>query len=73
MPPSKAALAGIAIQLVGLGIVGHEKVGPPVAVIIQHGHAQRFAGGVANPGRLGNVRESPPSQIVKQPRPLTFV
>ena len=69
----KTAFPGVAIQFVGLRIVGHEKVRPPVAVIVQHGHAQRLAGRVADTCRLGNVLESPAAQIVIQARPRAFV
>ena len=33
------AVALIAIELVGLGVVGYEKVGPAVAIVVEHGDA----------------------------------
>jgi hypothetical protein len=38
----KSAVMLIAIQLVGLGVVGHQKIGPSVFVVVEHRDTQRF-------------------------------
>ena len=46
------AVPVVAIELVGLGVVGDEEVGPAVAVVVEHGDAERLAGGIADAGLL---------------------
>ena len=53
----KRAVSQVAIQLVGLGVVGDEQIGPAVAIIVEDGDAERFAGGVAQAGLLGYIFE----------------
>ena len=36
----KASVTQIAIELVGLGIVGDEQIGPTVMIVVEHGHTQ---------------------------------
>ena len=36
------AVPHVAVQLVGLRVVGHYQVGPAVVVVVEHGHAERF-------------------------------
>ena len=47
------AVAVVSIQLVRLRIVRDEDVGPAVAVVVQHGDAQRLARGIADAGLAG--------------------
>src|ERR1051326_362370 len=63
----ESAVAQIAIELVGLGIVGHEEVGPAIAIEIEHGHAEGLAGGIAEPGALAGFLEASATEVVVQP------
>ena len=47
------AVAVVSIELVRLRVVGDEEVGPAVAVVVDHGDAQRLARGIADAGLAG--------------------
>src|SRR5258707_1327745 len=51
----KLSVAQVAVELIGLGIVGYEEVGPAVLIIIEHGDAERFGGGVKQAGLGGDI------------------
>ena len=63
----ESAVALIAIELVGLGVVGDEQVGPAVAIVVEHGDAERFRTGVEDAALGGDVFESSVAAIVKEP------
>ena len=67
------AVAVVAVQLVGLRIVGDEQIRPAVAVVIEHRDAQRLAGGIADAGLLGHILELAVAQIVIQLRRRALV
>ena len=61
---AERAVAIVAIELVGLRVVGEKKVRPAVVVVVEHGDAERFRRGVAEAGFLRHVFESAIAAIV---------
>ncbi len=61
------SVAEIAIQLVGLCVVGDEQVGPTVVVEIEHRHAERFGIAVENAAACRDVFKRAVAAIVKEP------
>ena len=59
------ALPVIAVQFVGLGVIGDEDIGPTVAVVIENCDPERLTGGVADAGFFGNVFKPAAAQIMK--------
>ncbi len=66
-------LAPVAVQLVGLGVVGDEEVRPAVVVVVEHGHAQRLGVGVAQPRLDRDVLEGAVPAVAVQDRALPLV
>ena len=69
----ECAIALIAIELVGLRVVGYEQIGPAVAIVIEHGDAQRFRAGVKDAALGSDVLKSSIAAIVKKPASLAAV
>ena len=69
----KGAVVIVVVKLVGLGVVGHEKVQPAIVVVVEQGHTQRFAGGIVEAGAPGYVFKSSVAPIVKERRAFAFV
>src|SRR5438067_1717504 len=69
----KGAVLVIAIKFIRLGIVGDKNIGPAVAVVVEHGHAQRFAGSLADTGLLSDVFKFTAAGIVVQLRLRAFI
>jgi hypothetical protein len=63
----------VAIELVRLGVVGHDDVGPAVLVVIQQRNTERLRAGVENSGRRGDVLEGTVAAIAEQPAGFTAV
>ena len=63
----EGAVAQIAVELVGLRVVGDQEVRPAVAVVIEQGHAQRFRSGVEDAALGGDILERAVAAIAKQP------
>ncbi len=62
----EGAVAVVAIELVGLGVVGEEEIGPAVVVVINDGDAESFGGGIGEAGFFGGVFESAVAAIVPE-------
>jgi hypothetical protein len=63
----KRSVARIAVELIGLRVIGDKQVGPAIQVIVEHRHPQRLRAGVEQ-SRLGcDILESAAAQIAKQP------
>src|SRR5262249_249561 len=60
----EGAVTIVAIELVGLGVVGEEQVGPAVVVVVEHGDAERFGSGLSESGFLRYVRKSYDSPFI---------
>src|ERR1700678_460755 len=56
----------IAIQLVGLGIVRDQQVGPTIVLVVQKGDAERFGTGIENAAGRSGVFEGPCGGIVEE-------
>ena len=61
------AVAQVAIELVGLRVVGDEQIRPAVLVVVEHRHAQRFRAAVEDAARRGDVLERAVAAVVEQP------
>ena len=57
-PLLEGPVALVAVEAVGLGVVGHRQVRPAVAVEVEGGHAQRLAAVVEEAGVLRHVLEA---------------
>ena len=69
----KRAVAVVAKKLVRLGVVGEQKVGPAVVVVIEHGDAESFRGRVAESRLLCDVFKRAVAAIVPQAHGRAFV
>ena len=63
----------IAIEFVGLRIVGHQQVRPAVLIVIKHRHAERFRAAVENPAAGGDILKRSVAAIVKQPASIAAI
>src|SRR5581483_4738601 len=70
---AEGAVAVVVVQLVGLGVVGKEQVGPAMVVVIQNGHAQRLGGGVGEASPLRGILERAVTAIVPKAHGSAFV
>ena len=61
-------IAAVAIELVRLGVVRHEQIGPAVQVEVEHGDAERLRGRIEQPRRGGHVFEGPVALVAIEPR-----
>ena len=61
------AVALVAVELVGLRVVGDQQIRPAIAIVIEHGDAQRFGRGVEDAALGGDVFERAIAAIAKQP------
>ena len=57
----------VVVELVALGVVGDGEVRPAVHVVINHRHAQRFAGRVVDARLLGDVFEAAITEVMEEP------
>jgi hypothetical protein len=62
----ESAVAIVAIELVGLGVVGEEEIGPAVIVVVNDGDTESFGGGIAEAGFVGDVLEGAVAAIVPE-------
>src|ERR1700730_16303139 len=69
----EGAVVVVAVELVGLGVVGYQQIEPGVVVVIHQRYAQGLAGRIEETCSLGSVFESAISPVVVQPRALAFV
>src|SRR5258707_208932 len=69
----EGAVAIVAIELVGLGVVGEEKIGPAVVVVINDGDAESFGSEIRETGFFGDVFESAVAAIVPEADGGAFV
>src|ERR1019366_3499410 len=69
----KGTVLVVAVELVGLRVVGDEEVGPAVAVVVEEGDAQGLTGGVSEAGPLGDIFELAVAQIVVELRRCPLV
>ncbi len=61
------AVAPVAIEVVGAGVVGHEQVEPAVVVEVEEGHPEAVeAAGVRHPGLPAHVGEGPVAVVVEE-------
>ncbi len=63
----ECAVVLVAIELVGLGVVGHEQIGPAIVVVVEQGDSQRLGTAVEDSARRGDIFERAVAPIVKQP------
>ena len=63
----KRAVAQVAVELVGLRVVGDQHVQPAVAVVIHQRHAQRFRGAIEDAALGGDVFEGAVAAVAEQP------
>ena len=61
------------VQLVRLGVVGHEQVRPAVVVIVEHGDSERFRAGVEDAGVRRDVFERAVAAVVEEPAGLAAI
>src|SRR5271157_1296522 len=61
------SIALIQVKLVGLGIIGHQNVGPAVAVVVENRDAQALRSRVSEPSFLGCIFELSTTQVMPQP------
>ena len=64
---AKRSVAVVAIELVGLSVVGDDKVRPAVLIVIEQGDAERFRTAVEDAAGRGDVFESAVTAIVEEP------
>src|SRR5215510_14103095 len=60
----ESAVPIVPVELVRLCVVSHENVGPAVAVVIEHRHSKRLAGGIGDARLTAHILKSPTAQIV---------
>ena len=63
----------VVVELVRLGVVGHEKIHPAIVVVVQHRNAERLAGGIVEAGAPGHILERSIALVVEKSRALAFV
>ena len=63
----EGAVAQVAIELVGLRVVGDQQVGPAVAIVIQQGHAQRFRRAVEDAALRRDIFERAVAAVAEEP------
>src|SRR5208282_2292775 len=63
----------IAIELIGLGIIGHEQVRPAIVIVVEHGYAQGLRAAVENSAGGGDILKGSIAVIVKQPAGFSAV
>src|ERR1700685_3927814 len=69
----ETAIALIAIEFVGLRVVGYQKVGPAIAIVVEHGDAERFGTGIKDAALGGHVFEPAVAAIVEEPASLAAI
>src|SRR6267154_6110951 len=62
----KSAIAIVAIELVGLRVVGKKQVGPTVVIVIKDGDAHGFGGGLAESRFLADILKRAVAAIVPE-------
>ena len=67
------AVVVVVVELVALRVVGDGEVRPAVHVVVNHRHAQRFAGGIVDAGLLGDVFEAAVAEVMKEPGSVALV
>src|SRR5262249_54139187 len=67
------AVAIVAVKLVGLRVIGDQKIGPAVVIVVEHGHAQRLGTAFENSAIGGDVFEGSIAAVVEQPASLAAV
>jgi hypothetical protein len=70
---AEGAVAVVVEELVRLRVVGHEEVGPAVAVVVQHRHAERLRRRLMDPGRLRHVLERAVAAVLVEGGALALV
>ena len=63
----ECSVALVAVELVGLRVVGDEQIGPAVAVIVEQRDAERLRTAVENSAARGDIFKRSIAAIVKQP------
>ena len=69
----KRAVAQVAIELVGLRVVGDEEVGPAVLVVVEQRDAERLRARVEDAARGGDVLEGAVAAVAEQPAGVAAV
>ncbi len=64
----EGAVLLVQVELVGLGVVGEENVGPAIVVVVEDGDAEAFGSGVKEAGFLGGIFELAAAQVVPEAR-----
>src|SRR6266404_1495431 len=67
------SVAQIAIKLVGLSVVGNEKIGPAILIEIEHGNTERFRTGVKDSAGGSNIFERSVAAIAEKPAGFSAV
>src|SRR6266481_2076063 len=67
------SVAQIAIQLVGLSVIGDEEIGPAVLIEIQHSHTERLGTGIKNSAGGSDVFEGAVATIAEKPAGFSAV
>src|SRR5260370_16988784 len=57
----------VAIELVGLGVVGYEQIGPPIVVVVEQRDSQRLGTTVEDSACRGDVFKRAVPFFVKEP------
>ena len=70
---AEAAVAAILVELVRLGVVGHEEIGPGVRVEVDQREPERLGPRVLEPGLLGGVLEDAAGKAAVEPQALALV
>ena len=63
----ECAVVLIAIQLVRLGVIGHEQIRPAIVVVIEQRDSQRFGTAVEDSARRSDIFERAVATIMKEP------
>jgi hypothetical protein len=63
----EGSVAQVAVQLVGLRIVGDHQVGPAVAVVVEQRHTQRFGGAVEDPAPRRDIFKGAVPAVPEEP------
>ena len=69
----EGAVALVAIELVGLRVVGDDQIRPAVLIVVEHRHAERFRARVEDAARRGDVLERPVAAVAKEPAGVAAV
>src|SRR5277367_1710623 len=62
----ESSVAVVAVEFIGLRVVGFEYIRPAIAVVVQDGDAQGLGGGIGDAGLRAHFLKTAAAQVVKQ-------